>query len=83
MRALARLPDLPNIILDAVGGGEDLEPCRREAEQFGVAGRITFHGRLPPEAIDAHSAANAGGVSRLPASGPIMKGMPMPTPGLG
>ena len=56
VRALARLEDLPNVTLDAVGGGEDLEPCRREAEQLGVAGRITFHGRLPPEAVDAHYA---------------------------
>jgi glycosyltransferase involved in cell wall biosynthesis len=54
VRALARLPDLPDVTLDAVGGGEDLDHCRREAEQLGVAHRITFRGRLPPEAVDAH-----------------------------
>jgi glycosyltransferase involved in cell wall biosynthesis len=54
VRALARLPGLPNVTLDAVGGGEDLEACRREAEQLGVAHRVTFHGRLPPEAVGAH-----------------------------
>jgi glycosyltransferase involved in cell wall biosynthesis len=54
VRALARLPDLPNVTLDAVGGGEDLAHCRSEAEQLGLADRITFHGRLPPEAVDAH-----------------------------
>lgn len=56
VRALARLKDLPNVTLDAVGGGEDLEPCRREAEQLGVAGRIVFHGRLAPKSVDAHYA---------------------------
>lgn len=56
VRALARLNDLPNVTLDAIGGGEDLEPCRREAEALGVAGRVVFHGRLAPAAVDAHYA---------------------------
>ncbi len=54
VRALARLPDLPDVTLDAVGEGEDLAHCRREAEQLGVARRITFWGRLPPDAVDRH-----------------------------
>lgn len=52
VRAMAQVSDLPGVTLEVAGGGEELEPCRREAEQLGVSARIQFHGRLPREQIE-------------------------------
>lgn len=51
VRAMGQLRDLQGITLEVAGGGEDLEPCRKEAVKLGVADRITFHGRLPHDAV--------------------------------
>ena len=59
VRALAQVKDL-DVVLDVVGQGNDLDACRAEAARLGVAKRITFHGGLPRERVDAfYAAANA------------------------
>jgi glycosyltransferase involved in cell wall biosynthesis len=52
VRALARLPDLPEVTLTSAGEGEDLPHARAEAERLGVAGRIRFLGRRPRAEIE-------------------------------
>lgn len=52
VRAMAKLRDLPNVRLISAGDGEDLYPCRQEADILGVADRITFHGRIPREEVE-------------------------------
>jgi glycosyltransferase involved in cell wall biosynthesis len=53
VRALAKLTDRGGIMFDVVGDGDDLAACKREAQELGVGGLITFHGRLPRTDIDA------------------------------
>lgn len=53
VRALAQLADYPGVTLDVVGDGHDRPPCEEEAERLGVAPRVTFHGRVPRERVDA------------------------------
>ena len=55
VRALAQIKDL-DVVLDVVGRGNDLEDCRTEATLLGVAERVTFHGRLSREEVDAYYA---------------------------
>lgn len=52
IRALAQLPDLPGVTLTSAGEGEDLDACRREAAELGLADRVTFLGRIPREAVE-------------------------------
>ncbi len=51
IRALATLGDL-DVRLDVVGDGNDRDACEELVRALGLAGRVTFHGRLPREAID-------------------------------
>lgn len=52
VRAMALLHDLPGVSLTSAGDGPDLEACRREAEELGVAERIDFRGRVPREEVE-------------------------------
>jgi glycosyltransferase involved in cell wall biosynthesis len=51
VRAMALLPDLPDVSLDVAGAGEDLEACRRECAENGLDGRIRFLGRQSPAQV--------------------------------
>lgn len=51
LRALATLKHL-EWTLDVVGAGEELEPCRQLAVGLGLDQRVTFHGRVPRDAVD-------------------------------
>ncbi|MDT0684408.1 glycosyltransferase [Roseicyclus sp. F158] len=42
---------LPHTKLDIVGDGPLMEPCRALAQDLGAGDRITFHGRLPHDAV--------------------------------
>lgn len=53
VRALAMLKDLPDVTLTSAGAGEEIDICRAEAERLGVAGRATFLGRIPRDAVEA------------------------------
>ncbi|HLS19145.1 MAG TPA: glycosyltransferase [Paracoccaceae bacterium] len=53
VRALAELKDLPGVTLTSIGGGEEVEICRREAERLGVADRVRILGHLPRREIEA------------------------------
>jgi glycosyltransferase involved in cell wall biosynthesis len=53
VRALAKLTDCDRLMFDVVGDGDDLAACKSEAEELGVSGLVTFHGRLPRNDIDA------------------------------
>jgi glycosyltransferase involved in cell wall biosynthesis len=53
VRALSHLPDLPGVTLTSAGSGEEIAPCRAEAERLGVADRVTFLGRVPREGVEA------------------------------
>jgi glycosyltransferase involved in cell wall biosynthesis len=52
IRALAALPDLPDVILNVAGTGEDLDACKDETRALGLANRVCFLGRLPREQIE-------------------------------
>lgn len=52
VRALALLPDLPDVVLTQAGDGEELPLCRAEAARLGVADRITFLGRVPRARVE-------------------------------
>lgn len=52
IRALAHLRDIPGVVLDVAGSGEDMPACQREAEELGVVDRIRFHGRVPRSALE-------------------------------
>jgi len=52
IRALAHLADMPGVVLDVAGSGEDMPACEREAEELGVTSRIRFHGRLPRSELE-------------------------------
>ncbi|MBO6655261.1 MAG: glycosyltransferase family 4 protein [Pseudomonadales bacterium] len=53
VRAMAQLKDLSGVTLDSAGGGEEIEICKREAIELGVADRITFHGHVSREEVEA------------------------------
>ncbi|THD82304.1 glycosyltransferase family 1 protein [Aliigemmobacter aestuarii] len=53
VRALAHLADRPGITLTSAGAGEEIALCQAEAQALGVAERVTFHGRLPREHVEA------------------------------
>jgi glycosyltransferase involved in cell wall biosynthesis len=57
IRALALLPDLPDVTLTSVGDGPELDPCREEARALGLSDRVTFRGRIPRDAVDREYAA--------------------------
>lgn len=52
VRAMARLPEDLDVRLEVAGQGEETALCRREAEHFGIAERIRFHGQLPRAEIE-------------------------------
>ena len=52
VRAMGILADRHDITLESAGDGEDLEQCRREATELGVADRITFHGQISRAAVE-------------------------------
>lgn len=51
-RLAARRPDLP-VHLDLYGRGDSRPALEALAAELGVAGRLTFHGRIPVEAVPA------------------------------
>ena len=53
IRALALLPDLPQLTLTSAGAGEDLDCCKAEADRLGVAHRVQFLGRIPRAQVEA------------------------------
>jgi glycosyltransferase involved in cell wall biosynthesis len=53
VRALAHLADRPGITLTSAGAGEEVALCAAEAQALGVAGRVTFHGKLPRDKVEA------------------------------
>jgi glycosyltransferase involved in cell wall biosynthesis len=53
VRAMAHLADRPGITLTSAGAGEEITLCQAEAQALGVAGRVTFHGRLPRDGVEA------------------------------
>ena len=52
IRALALLPDLPNVTLTQAGDGEELALCREEARRLGVENRVNFLGRIPRQQVE-------------------------------
>lgn len=52
IRALAQIPDLPNVHLTSAGHGPDLEQCKAEADRLGVTKRVTFLGQIPRQEVD-------------------------------
>lgn len=57
VRAMAQLRDLADVTLVSAGDGEDLAACRAEAEQLGVADRVTFLGKISRAEVDVEYAA--------------------------
>jgi glycosyltransferase involved in cell wall biosynthesis len=51
IRALYLVRDL-DVTLDVLGDGNDREACELLARELGVEGRVTFHGKVPREAVD-------------------------------
>jgi len=47
IRAVAIAAKTCNITFDVIGHGDMLQQCKDEAEKLGIAGIVTFHGRLP------------------------------------
>jgi glycosyltransferase involved in cell wall biosynthesis len=65
LRALWLLQEShPELRYDIVGDGPERGALERLAGELGIAGRVRFHGELPPAA--ARAAAQAGGVFVLP-----------------
>lgn len=54
IRALARCSNHANVRLDVVGVGDLLEQCKAEAEQLGIADRVTFYGQLCRDEVFEH-----------------------------
>jgi glycosyltransferase involved in cell wall biosynthesis len=52
IRALALLPDLPEVTLTSAGDGEEIALCRAEATRLGVAERVTFLGKIPHDEVE-------------------------------
>jgi glycosyltransferase involved in cell wall biosynthesis len=53
VRAMAMLKDIKSLSLDVIGDGYDLPSCKEEAKRLGVDDLVTFHGRMPRQAIDS------------------------------
>lgn len=51
IRAMSQLRDL-DVVLDAIGDGNDRPACEALAEELGVADRVTFHGSVPRADVD-------------------------------
>lgn len=47
------MADLEGVMLDVVGDGPEAEPCKALARDLGVADRITFHGFVSNEKLEA------------------------------
>jgi glycosyltransferase involved in cell wall biosynthesis len=66
IRAIARIatdrPDL-DVRLDLYGRGDSEEELRALAAELGVRGRVTFHGRIPIDAVPAAVAAADMGIA--------------------
>lgn len=54
VRAMAHLTDRPGITLTSIGGGEEVDICRRTAENLNIADRVTFLGKLPRDEIEEY-----------------------------
>jgi glycosyltransferase involved in cell wall biosynthesis len=52
VRSLALLPDLPQVTLEVIGDGEEIEVARGIAEEAGLAERVIFHGKKPRAEIE-------------------------------
>jgi len=52
VRAMGLLANRNDITLESAGDGEDLEQCRSEATELGIADRITFHGTIPRASVE-------------------------------
>lgn len=52
IRALGQLSDLPGLTLTSAGTGEDLDACRREADELGLADRVRFLGLIPRAEVE-------------------------------
>ena len=60
IRAIGRLPDLPQVHLTQAGDGEELDLCRGEAARLGVADRVEFLGRISRARVEElYAAADA------------------------
>jgi glycosyltransferase involved in cell wall biosynthesis len=78
VRALAHLPDLPNVTLTSAGAGEEIALCQAEAQALGVAERVTFLGRQPRDRIEdlyRHHDAFVFPSFREPAGGVLYEAM--------
>lgn len=53
IRALHLLKDDSRFHLESAGGGAEIELCKAEAARLGVSDRITFHGRIPRDAVES------------------------------
>lgn len=60
----AKRPDLP-VTFDLYGRGDEEDLLRRRAAELGVADRLTFHGRVPLDAVAAAIAAADVAVSPI------------------
>lgn len=68
LRAMARLRDRrPDLVItwDLYGRGDEVEPLEALATELGLRDRVTFHGRVPLEAIPAGLAAADVGLSPI------------------
>lgn len=52
VRALAHLKDMPEVTLTSAGTGEEIALCQQEAQELGVADRVTFLGKIPREDVE-------------------------------
>jgi glycosyltransferase involved in cell wall biosynthesis len=57
IRALAKAGEIGPVRFDVVGWGDDLEPCRLEAQRLGLGDKVVFHGRLPRNGVHEHYTA--------------------------
>lgn len=52
VRAMALIKHQPGITLTSVGGGPEIDICRREAEILGVSDRVMFHGHISRREVE-------------------------------
>lgn len=52
IRSVAKLPNRQEVHVDVVGEGDDLQACRKEAQELSVSDAIQFHGRQPRSRVD-------------------------------